>query len=245
MQQQPGSNQSAKQEKGIPSLMSIVPGAASKKTVKNKTVPAQKTAPLLPIPNQAVAPSMASADYDVSKYQMVGDEHMVDLISYLRSVGKQINFDPKFVSFGLNIDQLLKCVIGAGSTLHRQVILFFGMYDANYSAKTLCKFKQLIGYLKKRCDHLVVIEPPPIPKHGTSCKVAWNSFNSLEQDFLAFKSENVSLVKIMSFLLLNPSTPNNAHFADPLRLGLGGLKLIAEELESVIFAARKKKHWLS
>lgn len=241
---QQGTNQPIQATKSIPALMSVRPDVTKKnakakgvqdKTVPDPSVPKTKAAPALPAMSK-----ITPVDYDITKYQMVGDEYMYDLIAYLRSVGKQINYETKFVSRTLNIDNLLKVVIGAGNTLRSQVILYFGMYNGCYSAKILCKFKQLIGYLKKRCSHLVVIEPPPIPKYPL-CKLAWNSFNSLEQDFQAFKSENVSIVKVMPILLSNTGMPNNALFADCLRVGMTGLTLIAEELERVILAASKRK----
>ncbi|XP_034240387.1 cyclin-dependent kinase 12-like [Thrips palmi] len=231
-------NQLVNQTEPIPALMSLEGGA--KKMTKNKTEPAQTAAPLPPTLKPKVK-IMAPEDYDVTKYQMVGDEHMFDLISYLCSVGKQINYNPKFVAHGLSIDNLLKNVIGAGQK-QAPVILFFGMYDGNYNAKTLCKFKQLVGFLKNRCSHLVLIEPPPIPRYASKCRPAWNSFNTLEQDYSPFKSENVSLVRTMSFLLSNSGAPNRALFAGAQRVGTDGLKLIAEELEKVILAAKNRQN---
>lgn len=224
--------------------MSIIPGqdqkGANKVAKQNlKEIPYLAAAPSQPSEKKSIPP-MILTDYDVTKYQMVGDEHLFDLISYLRTTGLQINFDAKFVSSGQNIDKLLKCVIGAGESLHRQIILFFGMYDGSYSEKVMDKYKQLIGYLRKRCSHLVLIEPPPLPKFR-NCKTAWNSFSVMQKNFSHFSCENVSLVHCRPLLLLNLDTPNNALYSSPQRLGRNGLQLIAEELQKVIANAKKAK----
>lgn len=199
--------------------------------------PSAKSLPVVPIKNLKPHPALTPVDFNVSKYQMIGDEHLFDLISYLRSVGMQIKVDPKFCSPGQNVERLLKSVMHA--RFRSQIILMIGFYDCTYTPQILNKYKQLVGYLRKRCHHLVLIEPPPIPKWGL-CKKFWNSFSEFAKSYPSTK-ENVSIVYCHSVLLEGGGTPNVSMFLNSERLNQNGLSLIADELQKVILDTKKKK----
>lgn len=199
--------------------------------------PTQKSAsatnsipPLIP-PNQQK--KLKAADFDLSKCLMLGDEYMFDLISYLRSVGIQCNFDAKFCSTSLTVDLAMKAITSGPPP--KQVVAFFGLYNGSFNSKVLTKYINLIGFLRKRCTHLILIEPPPIPKWSTGdMKQAWDSFTVMQAKFAPMKAENVSVVRVMPLLMLNPVTPNEALFTNGQRLNQEGLALVSNELQKLL-----------
>lgn len=206
-------------EKTIPSLLSLAPVPA----VKQIAIPN-------PIP-------MSKGGFDLSQYLMLGDEYMFDLIAHLRSSDVQVKYNAKFCSTGQTVDMVHKNVLG-GKQPTRMVIML-GLYNGNYNEKLLVRYKHLIGFLRKRCSHLVLIEPPPIPKWGVM-KHAWGTFTDLKASFSPFQAENVSVVFIRERLMLNSTTPNPAFYVNNQRLSREGLCIVTDELRKAVADARNR-----
>lgn len=205
--------------KTIPSLLSLAPAP----TVKQMGIPN-------PIP-------ISKGGFDLSQYLMLGDEYMFDLIAHLRSTDVQVKFNAKFCSTGQTVDMVHKNVLGGN--MPKQMVIMLGLYNGSYNEKVIAKFKHLIGFLRKRCSHLVLIEPPPIPKWGVM-KHAWGTFTDLKSNFSPFQAENVSVVFIRERLMLNPTTPNPAFYVNNQRLSREGLCIVTDELRKAVADARNR-----
>ncbi|KAK3908342.1 MAGE-like protein 2 [Frankliniella fusca] len=227
-------------QKGSHSIPPLIPGLVGAPTT-NATIQASKPSPSA-LPKSIVPPSlspMTSSDYDLRKYAVIGDEHGIDLRNYFLGIG--IDIPMQLCSFGQTLDMALKNVISC-KNLSKQVIVFMGLYNSSYNSKSLDKFKQLIGYLRKRCKHLMIIEPPPVPKFQ-SMRSAWQLYSQLIETFQPLKGDNVSHINCRQFLLSDNKTPNNSMFTSPERLSLDGLRLIYEEMMRTLEVKRNNCLW--